>query len=179
MIAFALCLCGADKNLKGLSKVTRENVMVFGTFKTIYLVLSSAQRLPFHSQSSPAISQYTANKIKLLLLSQSQPGSSAADKDWRCFLTCSLSFGDKVRSFSTTFQTGGNIFLSHFFANFGGYFPSFGAKHFEGHFVCETQLWKIFSLLRAAMDPVHYSYFNTHLPNSQFPRDCFLSLLLY
>lgn len=35
VIAFALCLCGVDKNLKGLSKVTREKVMVFGTFKTI------------------------------------------------------------------------------------------------------------------------------------------------
>lgn len=130
-IAFALCHCGAEKNIKGLSKVTRENVKVFGTFKIIYLscvVLSSAQRLPFHSQSPPAISHYTANKIKLLLLSQSQSGSSAADKDWRRFLTCSLSFGDKVHSFSTTFQIGGNIFLSRFFANFGGFFPSFGAN---------------------------------------------------
>lgn len=127
----ALCLCGAVKNFKGLSKVTMENVMVFGTFKTIYLsceVLSSAQWLPFHSQSLPAIFQYTANKIKLLLLSQSQSGSSVADKDWRCFLTCFLSFGDKSHSFSTTFQTGGNIFLSHYFADFGGFFPSFRAN---------------------------------------------------
>lgn len=137
VIAFALCLCGVDKNLKGLSKVTREKVMVFGTFKTIYLscfILSSAQRLPFHSQSVPAISQYTANKIKLLLVSQSQSGSSAAGKDWRCFLTCSLSFGDKVHSFSTTFQIGRNIFLS----NFGDFFLAFRAIDFEKYFVCGT-----------------------------------------
>lgn len=130
-------LCAADKNLKGLSKVTRENVMFFGTFKTIYLscfILSSAQRLPFHSQSVPTISQYTANKIKLLLVSQSQSGSSAAGKDWRCFLTCSLSFRDKVHSFSTTFQIGGNIFLS----NFGDFFLAFRAIDSEKYFVCGT-----------------------------------------
>lgn len=128
---------GQTKNLKGLSKVTRENVMVFGTFKTIYLscfILSSAQRLPFHSQSVPAISQYTANKIKLLLVSQSQSGSPAACKNWRCFLTCSLSFGDKVHSFSTIFQIGRNIFLS----KSGDLFLSFRAIEFEKYFVCGT-----------------------------------------
>lgn len=93
VITFAFCLCGADKNLKGLSQVTRENVMVFGTFKTIYfscVILSSAHTLRFHSQSPPAISQYTANKIKLLLLSQSQSGSSTADKDWKWFFNLLL-----------------------------------------------------------------------------------------
>lgn len=88
VITFALCLCGVDENLNGLSKVTKENVMVFGTFKTIdfsHVILSSAQRPAFHHQSPPAISQYNTNKIRLLLLSQSQTGSSTADKDWKCF----------------------------------------------------------------------------------------------
>lgn len=153
--------------------------MVFGTFKTIYLscvILSSAQRLPFHSQSPPAISQYTANKIKLLLPSQSQSGSSAADKDWRWFLTCFLSFGDKVRSFSTTFQIGGNIFLSHFFCRL---LPFLWGQFTLKNILSVEPNWNIFSLLAAAMDPAHCSYFNTDISNSQLSRDCFLSLLLY